>query len=41
MFNNLILIVCRQYQAQIRGLNAYDRHNKFLKDYGKFAKIEV
>lgn len=41
MFNNLILIVCRQYQAQIRGLNAHDRHKKFLKDYGKFAKIDV
>ncbi|KDO83420.1 hypothetical protein CISIN_1g020178mg [Citrus sinensis] len=26
----------QQYQAQIRGLNAYDRHNKFLKDYVAF-----
>ncbi|GMP62593.1 hypothetical protein CsSME_00024639 [Camellia sinensis var. sinensis] len=25
--------VCRQYQAHIRGLNAYDRHKKFLNDY--------
>ncbi|CAM8963988.1 unnamed protein product [Rhodiola kirilowii] len=26
----------QQYQAHIRGLNAYDRHNKFLKDYVAF-----
>ncbi|GKU88631.1 hypothetical protein SLEP1_g2868 [Rubroshorea leprosula] len=26
----------RQYQAQIRGLNAYDRHKKFLNDYVAF-----
>lgn len=25
---------CRQYQAHIRGLNAYDRHKKFINDYG-------
>ncbi|WOL11690.1 protein FRA10AC1 isoform X1 [Canna indica] len=25
-----------QYQSQIRGLNAYDRHNKFMKDYVQF-----
>ncbi|KAF3531796.1 hypothetical protein DY000_02039201 [Brassica cretica] len=24
----------QQYQAHIRGLNAYERHKKFLKDYG-------
>ena len=24
----------RQYQAHIRGLNAYERHKKFIKDYG-------
>lgn len=27
-------VVWRQYQAHIRGLNAYDRHKKFLNDYG-------
>ncbi|KAI9118738.1 hypothetical protein K1719_010183 [Acacia pycnantha] len=27
-------IESRQYQAHIRGLNAYDRHKKFLNDYG-------
>ncbi|KAE8813062.1 protein FRA10AC1 [Hordeum vulgare] len=27
---------CRQYQSHIRGLNAYDRHNKFMKDYVQF-----
>ncbi|KAK4591900.1 hypothetical protein RGQ29_016387 [Quercus rubra] len=26
----------QQYQAHIRGLNAYDRHKKFLKDYASF-----
>ncbi|KAL9676978.1 hypothetical protein QQ045_005201 [Rhodiola kirilowii] len=26
----------QQYQAHIRSLNAYDRHNKFLKDYVAF-----
>ncbi|KAH9774521.1 Folate-sensitive fragile site protein [Citrus sinensis] len=26
----------QQYQAQIRGLNAHDRHKKFLKDYVAF-----
>ncbi|KAF2293351.1 hypothetical protein GH714_000964 [Hevea brasiliensis] len=26
----------RQYQAHIRGLNAYDRHKKFLNDYVSF-----
>ncbi|XP_057978649.1 uncharacterized protein LOC131165034 isoform X3 [Malania oleifera] len=26
----------QQYQAHIRGLNAYDRHKKFLKDYVTF-----
>ncbi|KAM7268068.1 hypothetical protein ACFE04_010234 [Oxalis oulophora] len=26
----------QQYQAHIRGLNAYDRHKKFLKDYVSF-----
>ncbi|XP_042510598.1 protein FRA10AC1 isoform X3 [Macadamia integrifolia] len=26
----------QQYQAHIRGLNAYDRHNKFVKDYVDF-----
>ncbi|GJW73413.1 protein FRA10AC1 [Tanacetum coccineum] len=26
----------RQYQAHILGLNAYDRHKKFLKDYANF-----
>ncbi|GLU00279.1 hypothetical protein SLE2022_176570 [Rubroshorea leprosula] len=26
----------QQYQAQIRGLNAYDRHKKFLNDYVAF-----
>ncbi|XP_010523675.1 PREDICTED: protein FRA10AC1 isoform X2 [Tarenaya hassleriana] len=26
----------QQYQAYIRGLNAYDRHNKFLNDYVRF-----
>ncbi|XWS45726.1 hypothetical protein CRYUN_Cryun14cG0004200 [Craigia yunnanensis] len=26
----------QQYQAHIRGLNAYDRHNKFLNDYVGF-----
>ncbi|KAF3437907.1 hypothetical protein FNV43_RR20663 [Rhamnella rubrinervis] len=26
----------QQYQAHIRGLNAYDRHKKFLKDYVDF-----
>lgn len=26
----------QQYQSQIRGLNAYDRHKKFLKDYVGF-----
>ncbi|CAD6253007.1 unnamed protein product [Miscanthus lutarioriparius] len=25
-----------QYQSHIRGLNAYDRHKKFMKDYVKF-----
>ncbi|URD82465.1 Folate-sensitive fragile site protein Fra10Ac1 [Musa troglodytarum] len=25
-----------QYQSQIRGLNAYDRHNKFMRDYVQF-----
>lgn len=25
---------CRQYQSHIRGLNAYDRHKKFINDYG-------
>ncbi|KAG6517592.1 hypothetical protein ZIOFF_020988 [Zingiber officinale] len=25
-----------QYQSHIRGLNAYDRHNKFMKDYVQF-----
>ncbi|KAJ4970087.1 hypothetical protein NE237_003186 [Protea cynaroides] len=28
----------QQYQAHIRGLNAYDRHNKFLKDYVDFYR---
>ncbi|VVB01099.1 unnamed protein product [Arabis nemorensis] len=35
----------QQYQAHIRGLNAYDRHKKFLKDYvrfyGKEKSVEV
>ncbi|CAN8232036.1 unnamed protein product [Cochlearia groenlandica] len=35
----------QQYQAHIRGLNAYERHNKFLKDYvrfyGKEKPVEV
>ncbi|CAN0917401.1 Protein FRA10AC1 [Linum grandiflorum] len=26
----------QQYQAHVRGLNAYDRHNKFVNDYVKF-----
>ncbi|KAG2248023.1 hypothetical protein Bca52824_087651 [Brassica carinata] len=26
----------QQYQAHIRGLNAYERHKKFLKDYVRF-----
>ncbi|XP_058744145.1 uncharacterized protein LOC131616737 [Vicia villosa] len=26
----------QQYQAHIRGLNAYDRHKKFIKDYVNF-----
>ncbi|XP_054811816.1 uncharacterized protein LOC129313017 isoform X2 [Prosopis cineraria] len=26
----------QQYQAHIRGLNAYDRHKKFIKDYASF-----
>uniref|UniRef100_A0A7N0RI81 Protein FRA10AC1 n=1 Tax=Kalanchoe fedtschenkoi TaxID=63787 RepID=A0A7N0RI81_KALFE len=30
----------QQYQAHIRGLNAYDRHNKFLKDYVAFYGTE-
>ncbi|BAF28704.2 Os11g0639000 [Oryza sativa Japonica Group] len=25
-----------QYQSHIRGLNAYDRHKKFMKDYVQF-----
>ncbi|OEL16933.1 Protein FRA10AC1 [Dichanthelium oligosanthes] len=25
-----------QYQSHIRGLNAYDRHKKFMKDYAQF-----
>lgn len=28
--------LCRQYQAHIQGLNAYDRHKKFLSDYAAF-----
>ncbi|CAA7045369.1 unnamed protein product [Microthlaspi erraticum] len=35
----------QQYQAHIRGLNAYERHKKFLKDYvrfyGKDKPVEV
>ncbi|KFK22903.1 hypothetical protein AALP_AAs72951U000400 [Arabis alpina] len=35
----------QQYQAHIRGLNAYDRHKKFLNDYvrfyGKDKPVEV
>ncbi|KAF2293385.1 hypothetical protein GH714_001129 [Hevea brasiliensis] len=31
----------RQYQAHIRGLNAYDRHKKFLNDYGKEKSSNV
>ncbi|CAL5340557.1 unnamed protein product [Camellia sinensis] len=30
----------QQYQAHIRGLNAYDRHKKFLNDYGNCASME-
>lgn len=26
----------QQYQAHIRGLNAYDRHKKFVRDYVNF-----
>ncbi|KAE8727465.1 hypothetical protein F3Y22_tig00005459pilonHSYRG00118 [Hibiscus syriacus] len=35
-----ILIIVTQYQAHIRGLNAYDRHKKFLNDYGRVSLIE-
>ncbi|CAN1316788.1 hypothetical protein LINPERPRIM_LOCUS30198 [Linum perenne] len=27
----------QQYQAHVRGLNAYDRHNKFVNDYGNVS----
>ncbi|KAF6158584.1 hypothetical protein GIB67_040098, partial [Kingdonia uniflora] len=30
----------QQYQAHIRGLNAYDRHKKFLKDYDGSLTVE-
>ncbi|XP_071690071.1 uncharacterized protein [Rutidosis leptorrhynchoides] len=30
----------QQYQAHILGLNAYDRHKKFLKDYASFYEDE-
>uniref|UniRef100_A0A2P2L5N8 Uncharacterized protein MANES_07G006500 n=1 Tax=Rhizophora mucronata TaxID=61149 RepID=A0A2P2L5N8_RHIMU len=30
----------QQYQNQIRGLNAYDRHKKFLNDYVRFYGSE-
>ncbi|CAL5401527.1 unnamed protein product [Camellia sinensis] len=30
----------QQYQAHIRGLNAYDRHKKFLNDYENYASME-
>ncbi|WVZ50135.1 hypothetical protein U9M48_001421 [Paspalum notatum var. saurae] len=29
-----------QYQSHIRGLNAYDRHKKFMKDYAQFYGYE-
>ncbi|XP_015881703.2 uncharacterized protein LOC107417609 [Ziziphus jujuba] len=31
----------QQYQAHIRGLNAYDRHKKFIKDYVDFYGKEI
>ncbi|WCJ18436.1 hypothetical protein M5689_000787 [Euphorbia peplus] len=31
----------QQYQAHIRGLNAYDRHNKFLNDYVCFYGKQI
>uniref|UniRef100_A0A453QCT3 Uncharacterized protein n=1 Tax=Aegilops tauschii subsp. strangulata TaxID=200361 RepID=A0A453QCT3_AEGTS len=30
---------CRQYQSHIRGLNTYDRHKKFMKDYVSFMAM--
>lgn len=30
---------CRQYQAHVRGLNAYDRHKKFIHDYGAIMTV--
>ena len=30
----LFFFFYRQYQSYIRGLNAYERHKKFVRDYG-------
>lgn len=29
-----LALINRQYQDHVRGLNAYDRHKKFVNDYG-------
>ncbi|XP_074320994.1 uncharacterized protein LOC141657607 isoform X3 [Silene latifolia] len=30
----------QHYQAHIRGLNAFDRHHKFLNDYGALKQLD-